>query len=89
MDDASTPQGHGRGLGSPTSPVKKTTPSGSSGAYPMDLRLEAVEDDDLVAALDQTPDEVGADEAGAAGDERPHRRHWIATPMRDRYWLEG
>ena len=34
---------------------------------------EVVDDRHLVAALDQRVDEVRADEAGAAGDECPHR----------------
>ena len=38
----------------------------------VDLGLEAVEDDDLVAALDERAHQVCADEAGAAGDECPH-----------------
>ncbi len=33
---------------------------------------ELVEDDDLVAAREQALDEVGADEAGPAGDENLH-----------------
>ena len=47
----------------------------------MYLLLQAVEDDDLVAALDeQRGDQVRADEPGASGDENPHacinRRIW-------------
>ena len=45
----------------------------SCGAAPaVHLLLEAVEHDDLVAALEQSPDEMRADEAGAAGDESAH-----------------
>ena len=42
-----------------------------------DVRLEAaaeiVEDDDLVATVDQVPGDVCPDEAGSAGDENRHR----------------
>ena len=41
-------------------------------------RGEVVEDDDLVAAVEQGVDEVGADEAGAAGDECTHGRRCYA-----------
>jgi hypothetical protein len=35
---------------------------------------EVVDDRHLVAAREQRVDQVGADEAGAAGDQSPHRR---------------
>ena len=35
------------------------------------LRLEAVEDDDVVTALDEVRDQMRADEAGAARDKDP------------------
>ena len=35
---------------------------------------ELVEHDDLVAGREQAPDEVGADEPAAAGDQHAHRR---------------
>ena len=38
----------------------------------VDLRLEAVEHDDLVAALEEGANEVRADEARAAGDQSLH-----------------
>jgi hypothetical protein len=38
----------------------------------VNLGLEAVEYDHLVAALDERAHQVCADEAGAAGDECPH-----------------
>ena len=38
----------------------------------VDLLLEAVEHDHVVAALDERADEVRADEAGPAGDKCPH-----------------
>ena len=38
----------------------------------VDLVLEAVEHDDVVAALDERAHEVRADEAGAAGDQCLH-----------------
>jgi hypothetical protein len=37
------------------------------------LLLEAVEDNDFVAELDQGANEVRADETGTAGDECSHR----------------
>ena len=39
---------------------------------PVDLGLEAVEHDDLVATGDQRSNQVRADESGAAGHENPH-----------------
>ena len=47
----------------------------------MHLGLEAVQHDDVVAALEQAPDEVRADEAGAAGDESPHAAHYAREPF--------
>jgi hypothetical protein len=38
----------------------------------MRLRLEAVDDDDVVSLFEQPRDEMGTDEAGPAGDERSH-----------------
>jgi hypothetical protein len=38
----------------------------------VNLGLEAVEYDHLIAALDERAHQVCADEAGAAGDECPH-----------------
>jgi hypothetical protein len=38
----------------------------------MHLRVEAVEDDDLVSALGEQVDGMGADEAGPAGDKYFH-----------------
>jgi hypothetical protein len=39
----------------------------------MDLALEAIQHYDLIAAVDQEPNEVAPDEARAAGDQRLHR----------------
>jgi hypothetical protein len=38
----------------------------------MHLRLEAIEHDDFVAELDESADEMRADEPGPTGDERLH-----------------
>jgi hypothetical protein len=41
-------------------------------AVAVHLLLEAVEDNDFVAELDQGPNEVRTDETGTAGDECSH-----------------
>ena len=41
---------------------------------PAEAGREIVEDDDLLAGIDQLPDHVTADVAGAAGDEHAHER---------------
>src|SRR5438552_16154975 len=43
---------------------------------------EVVEDDDVVACLEKVPGDVGADEAGAAGDEDLHRGVRLAALVR-------
>ena len=49
---------------------------------PVDLRLEAVEHDDLVATLEECADEVRADEAGTSGDQRLHLETILRRELR-------
>src|SRR5439155_8637949 len=48
----------------------------------VDLALEAVEDDDVVPALEQSGNEVQADEAGTPGDEGSHDSEKYQRPHR-------
>jgi hypothetical protein len=45
------------------------------------LRIEAIEDDDAMAALDEQIDGVRSDEAGAAGDKYFHAISCLLRPL--------
>ena len=62
-----------RAAGSRIEPVHERDPVADRVDPPLEPGREVVDDGDLVAALQEGADEVVADEAGAAGDEGPHR----------------
>ena len=59
----------------PASPKSPTTSFASGRDRPAEAGREIVEDDDLLAGVEQLPDHVAADIAGAAGDQNAHATH--------------